>query len=106
MSDDEFEEIRESIELACFGALSRRALFSPFDYMNASNFILYGQSFQDDVSFIGIIRRRRDGHGLDGRSVERTVFSIPVQASSARDIKLDEALLLALTDFSGIGPSR
>jgi hypothetical protein len=63
--------------------------------------IWYGQRFQDKVDGVGIVHRRREGQTLAFRTLDRTVFSIPEQVSTIRDVTLDLGLIAALLRYRG-----
>jgi hypothetical protein len=60
---------------------------------------MYGQRFQGNLSHAGITYRKRAGELWDLRSLDRTVFSIPVHASSVKTVTLDSDLLSGLLKF-------
>ncbi len=97
LTDDEMEVTRECIGIACFCGLAKREYFNQLGpYSNADCFILYGQKFSKDPKFFGITTRRREGRNLDGRFIDRTVFSIPVHVSPIGSVSLDATLLDSL----------
>jgi hypothetical protein len=99
LSDDELELTREYAQLACFSGLAKREYFNQLGpYCNADCFTVYGQRF-DDLAFVAIGPRRREGRTLDGRPLADTAFSIPVHVSAVRQVSLDEPLLEALLNF-------
>lgn len=100
LSDDEIEVTRECVELACFCGLAKRGYFSQEGpYSNTDCFIVYGHEFSRAPRFFGITTRRREGRTLDGRWIERTMFSIPVHVSSIGRVSLDAPLLDSLAAF-------
>jgi len=99
LTDGELELTREHVQLACFSALAKREYFNQLGpYCNTDCFILYGQRF-DDLAFVAIRSRRREGRTIDGRPLADMVFSTPVHASTVRQVSLDETLLAALLAF-------
>ena len=99
LTDDELELTREYAQLACFLGLANREYFNQLGpYCNSDCFTLYGQRFED-LTFVAITTRRREGRTLDGRPLADTAFSIPVHVSSVRQVSLDEPLLAALLNF-------
>lgn len=105
LANEEYEIARELVELSCFSGISKRTYFCFGDYCNASNFTFYGQKFTGS-DHTAIVSRRRDGHTSSMRSIGRTVFSIPVQASPIREVKLDGQLLTSLVAFRGATDSK
>lgn len=99
LTDDELELTREYSQLACFSGLANREYFNQLGpYCNSDCFTLYGQRFED-LTFVAITTRRREGRTLDGRPLANTAFSIPVHVSSVRQVSLDKPLLAALLNF-------
>ena len=99
LTDDELELTHEYAGLACFSGLANREYFNQLGpYCNFDCFTLYGQRFED-LSFVAIKTRRREGRTFDGRPLASTNFSIPVHVSSVRQVSLDEPLLAALLNF-------
>jgi hypothetical protein len=99
LSDDELEATREYAQIACFAGLANREYFNPLGpYCNSDCFTLYGQKFED-LSFVAITTRRREGRTFDGRPLGDTAFSVPVHVSPVRQVSLDEPLLEALIKF-------
>ena len=100
LNDNEIEITRECADLVCFSGLANREYFNQVGaYCNADCFLLYGQKFKDDPSFIGVTSRRREGRNIDGRPLAETIFSIPVHTNYVSAVTLDEELLLALINF-------
>lgn len=100
LNDDEIEITRECADLICFSGLANREYFNQLgSYCNADCFLLYGQRFKEDPSFIGVTSRRREGRNLDGRPLAETAFSIPVHTNYIREVRLDENILSALISF-------
>jgi len=106
LTSEEYEIARELVELACFGGISKRTYFSFGDYCNASNFIFYGQRFTIGSGHTVIVSRRRNDYISDIRSISKTVFSIPVQASPIERVTLDERLLASIVTFRDTGDSK
>jgi hypothetical protein len=89
LNDDEIEITRECADLICFSGLANREYFNQLgSYCNADCFLLYGQRFKEDPSFIGVTSRRREGRNLDGRPLAETIFSIPVHTNYVREVRL------------------
>jgi hypothetical protein len=100
LNDDEIEIARECADLICFSGLANREYFNQLGaYCNADCFLLYGQRFKEDPSFIGVTSRRREGRNLDGRPLAETIFSIPVHTNYVREVRLDENILSALINY-------
>jgi len=106
LTSEEFEIARELVELGCFSGISKRTYFSFGDYCNASNFTFYGQKFALGSNHTAIVSRRRDGQNSSMRSIGKTIFSIPVQASPIQQVKLDEQLLTSLVAFRGASDNK
>lgn len=101
LSDDEIGITQDCLAIVSFSGLASRAYFDLLGpYCNADCFIFYGQKFQGDPTFSGITSRRLEGRTVDGRSLNKLLFSIPVHASSITEITLDEGLLSSLVDYS------
>jgi len=100
LNEDELEITRECVDLVCFSGLANREYFNQLGaYCNTDCFTLYGQWFGDDPSFMGLTSRRREGRNISGRSLAETTFTIPVHASSIREVRLDEKLLSSLINY-------
>jgi hypothetical protein len=99
LTSEEYEIARELVELACFSGISKRTYFSFGDYCNASNFMFYGQRFTIGSGHAAIVSRRRDGQLSDLRSINETMFSIPVHANPIGQVTLNEQLLTSLVSF-------
>jgi len=100
LNEDEIEIARECVDLVCFSGLANREYFNQLGaYCNTDCFTLYGQRFGDDPSFMGLTSRRREGRNIDGRALAETTFTIPVHASSIREVNLDEKLLSSLINY-------
>jgi hypothetical protein len=99
LTDDELELTREYAQLACFSGLANREYFNQLGpYCNSDCFTLYGQRF-DDLTFVAITTRRREGRTLDGRPLANTTYSIPVHVSPVSRVSLDEPILTAFLNF-------
>lgn len=99
LSDDELELTRDYAQLACFSGLAKREYFNQLgSYCNSDCFTLYGQRFED-LAFVAITSRRREGRPSIVRPLVETIFSIPVHVSSVKKVSLDEQLLAALLNF-------
>jgi len=99
LSEDELENTRECVELACFSGLAMRSYFTPFGpYCNTDCFRLFGRGFREekDFKFLGTMTRRRDGHTGDTRLSLETVFTVPEHADGIKEVTFDEELLAAL----------
>jgi hypothetical protein len=95
-----FDRDNECVDLVCFSGLANREYFNQLGaYCNTDCFTLYGQRFGDDPSFTGLTSRRREGRNIDGRALAETTFTIPVHASSVREVNLDEKLLSSLINY-------
>lgn len=106
VSASEMEITRELVELACVCGLAKRALFDHLGlYCNADCFVCYGQRLEGKSGHVGVVHRRRDGSTCDLRSLDRTVFSIPLQVSNITRVTLDAGLLAALLRLRESAPS-
>lgn len=100
LNEDEIEITRECVDLVCFSGLANREYFNQLGtYCNTDCFILYGQRFGDNPSFMGLTSRRREGRNIDGRTLAETTFTIPVHASVIGEVNLEEKLLLSLINY-------
>ncbi len=100
VSDREMATTRELVELACFSGLSKRKIFDPLGpYCNSDCFVVYGQKFEGSLSHSGIGHRKRAGELWDFRSLDRTVFSVPLHTSFVKTVTLDSSLIAGLLKF-------
>lgn len=100
LNEDEIEITRECVDLVCFSGLANREYFNQLGtYCNTDCFILYGQRFGDNPSFMGLTSRRREGRNIDGRTLAETTFTIPVHASVIGEVNLEEKLLSSLINY-------
>ena len=100
LNEDEIEITRECVDLVCFSGLANREYFNQLGtYCNTDCFILYGQRFGDNPSFMGLTSRRREGRNIDGRTSAETTFTIPVHASVIGEVNLEEKLLSSLINY-------
>ena len=82
LTNEEIEVTHELVGLACFTGLAKREFFSAAGrYCNADCFIVYAQKFEN-LDFIAITSRRRDGRTWDARPIAETVITVPVHASA------------------------
>lgn len=97
LGEEERGILHELVTLACFCALVKREYFNPIGpYCNSECFDIYIQKF-DTVDFIALTTRRREGQTLSGWPIEDIAITIPVHCHPFRGVRLDEALLKALT---------
>jgi hypothetical protein len=99
LASEEYEIARELVELACFCGIAKRKYFNVGDYCNSTNFTFYGQRFTLGSDHVGTTSRRGDGETSHLSTISKTVFSVPLQASSIRRVTLDESLMASLASF-------
>lgn len=97
LSDTEVDTIYELVTLACFCALANRDVLDALGfYCNSDCFALYVQKF-DRGDFTALMTRRRGGRTLSGWPIDDIAITIPVHCHTVKTVRLDEALLKALT---------
>lgn len=99
LDEKERETVHELADLARFCGLARREYSNPHGfYCNSSCFNLYIQKF-DRADHIALTTRRRDGETWSGWPIDNIVITIPTHCHTVREVRLDEALLTALTAY-------
>ncbi|MDH5668803.1 MAG: hypothetical protein OEY86_12395 [Nitrospira sp.] len=99
LTGDQFQTMNDCLQLSCLAGLAKRAYFNPMGpYCNTDCFISYGQRYTGS-QFTALSSRRRDGQTSAMYPLSKIAMSMPVHISNAGSVVLDDALLLALTDF-------
>jgi hypothetical protein len=80
LTDEQIDLLREATELVCFAALASREFFGALQYTNSSAFTLIGQRFEN-LEFIAVVTRRRDGRNTSAWPLEEVTFSRPHHVS-------------------------
>lgn len=100
LTDQELEITRDCLAIACFCGLANREYFNPLGpYCNADCFNLYGQKFKNNLEFIAVATRRREGRTYDARPLAGIVFSVPAHVAPIPKVSLDAELLKSLVAF-------
>lgn len=98
-TEDELAIARECVDIACFCGLAKRDYFTQLGhYCNSDCFILYAQKF-NELDFVSIGTRRREGRTLSAWPIADINLSIPVHVSPINKVILDDELLTALARF-------
>ncbi len=101
IDNDQRETTRELVQIACFCGLANRNYFKRSGKeCNSDCFTFYIQEFKDDPIRATFVTRQRVGVAKDHRrSLDETIFTIPLHTSGIGSISLDEKLLTALIKF-------